>query len=339
MAGAQRESRWVEISVEVEREAVDDVAALLGRYCTGGAVVEDVGGMRRCEYRCIPRHAGRRTVVKGFLPVWDEETRQKLEIALLLLSRSAPISEPRLTVLEPENWAESWKAFFPPQHIGRRTVIVPTWHAYDPAPGEVIIRLDPGMAFGTGLHATTRLCLAAIERHLQPGARVLDVGTGSGILAIAAALQGASLVDAIDIDPVAIRVAADNAALNGVEDRIRVSLGTVGGGGHHDVPRHTEAGYDLVLANILAEVIVELAAGLAAATRPGGLLVVSGILAAKEEAVVAALTGVAECGDASVASFRGMECGDASVASFRGIRPLEREQEDDWVAIVGRQGG
>lgn len=302
MAAAQGAHRWVEISVEVQRDAVDDVSALLGRHCTGGAVVEDV-----------PWDSTRRTVVKGFLPVWDEETRHKLEIALLLLSRSAPISEPRTRVLEPENWAESWKAFFPPQHIGRQIVIVPTWHQYDPAPGEVIIHLDPGMAFGTGLHASTRLCLIAIERHLQPGARVLDVGTGSGILSIAAALQGASAVDAIDIDPVSVRVAGDNAALNGVEDRVHVSLGTVGGGGHQSVPRHTGTGYDLVLANILAEAIIDLADGLAAAVRPGGLLVASGIIAAKADAAVAALDGA-------------------------GIRPLERDQEEDWVAVVGRRG-
>lgn len=297
------EQRWVEISVEVAPDAVDDVVGLLSRYCTGGAVVEE-----------MPGNAGRRSLVKGFLPVWDAETRSKLEIALLLLSRTAPISEPRVTVLEPADWAEAWKAFFPPQHIGEHTVIVPTWQPYDPAPGEVIIQLDPGMAFGTGLHATTRLCLLAIERYLPPGARVLDVGTGSGILAIAAALQGAATVEAIDVDPVSVRVAADNAALNAVSDRVHVSLGTVGGRGHHDVPRHTATGYDLVLANILAEVIIDLANGLVAAVRPGGLLVSSGIIASKAAAVATALEGV-------------------------GLRDVAREEEGDWVALVGRREG
>lgn len=301
MAAGARENRWVEISVEVERDAVDDVAGLLGRHCTGGAVVEDV-----------PWDATRRSVVKGFLPVWDEATRQKLELALLLLSRSASISEPVIRVLEPEDWAESWKAFFPPQHVGRHTVIVPTWHEYAPEPGEVIVRLDPGMAFGTGLHASTRLCLTAIERHLQPGARVLDVGTGSGILSIAAALQGAAVVDAIDVDPVSIRVAADNAALNGVDDRVHVAPGTVGGAGHRNVPRHAEGGYDLVLANILAEVLIELADGLAAAVRPGGVMVGSGIIAEKADAVAARL-------------------------ERSGIQPLERDHEGDWVAVIGRR--
>jgi len=142
------DNRWVEISVEVEREAVDDLVSLLGRYCTGGAVVED-------RPAPISQEPTTRATVKGFLPVWDAETLRKLEVALLLLGKVSPISEPRVRVLEPEDWAYSWRAFFPPQHIGQHTVVVPTWHEYTPQPGEVILHLDPGMAFGTGLHATT----------------------------------------------------------------------------------------------------------------------------------------------------------------------------------------
>ena len=144
--------RWLEISVEADRESVDDLVGLLGRHCPGGAAV---------EYRPVEtlQGVGERATVKGFLPACDKETCRKLEIVLLLLGQTSPISAPQIRTLEPRDWSESWKAFFPPQHIGARTVIVPTWRDHTPGPGEVVIRLDPGMAFGTGLHASTRLCL------------------------------------------------------------------------------------------------------------------------------------------------------------------------------------
>lgn len=299
-------NRWVEISVEAEHAAVDDLAALLGRYCQGGAVVED-------RPPKIARHPSRRAIVKGFLPASDEETRQKLEIALLLLSRNSPVSEPRIRVLEPEDWAESWKAYFPPRRVGERLVIVPTWHSYDPRPGEQIIHLDPGMAFGTGLHPTTRLCLLALQRLLTPAARVLDVGTGSGILAIGAAHLGAVEVHAIDIDPVAVEVARENVILNGVEDIVQVARATLGAYAGQ-VPRHDGSGYHLVLANILAEIIAEMAADLAATLAPDGHLVASGIIADKADLVLAALEPA-------------------------GLQIRERLQEEDWVALVAQRVG
>jgi len=300
---SRQEKRWTEISVEADRDSVDDLVNLLGRHCVGGAVVEDYPDDRA--------RSGRVTV-KGYLLTQDEQTRRKLEVALLLLSRVSPISEPRVTLLEPEDWAESWKAFFPPQHIGERTVIVPTWHEYAPQPQEVIIRLDPGMAFGTGLHASTRLCLAAIERLLRPGMSVLDVGTGSGILAIAAALQGAGRVQALDIDPVAVEVARENVTLNEVSTIVRVERGTLGAGPSAEVPRHTAGGYDLLLVNILAEVIITMAPAIAGALRAGGIYVGSGIISERADDAARALA-------------------DAGL-------PLdERRQEDDWVALIGHK--
>jgi ribosomal protein L11 methyltransferase len=304
MMAALKQQRWTEISVQAEREATDDITALLGRYCAGGAVVEQ-------DLDTAPVTSDDRVTIKGFLPVWDEETLQKLEIALLLLSRSNVISEPHIRTLEPEDWAESWKAYFPPQHVGQRTVIVPTWREYTPQPDEVIIHLDPGMAFGTGQHPTTRLCLVAIERVLQPGMRVLDVGTGSGILAISAALQGAESVMAIDVDPISVAATRENGALNKVQDVIQVEHGTLAGSDRSpEIPVHNRPGYyDLALVNILAGVIVVMAPGIAAAVRQGGLVVASGIITDGADRVIERLAEV-------------------------GLSLVERLEEKDWVALI-----
>jgi ribosomal protein L11 methyltransferase len=302
----KREERWVEISVEADRNAVDDLVNLLGRHCAGGAVVEDYLGRADCE-------RGGRVTVKGFLPVQDVDTQQKLEVALLLLSRSSNISEPRLRVLEPEDWAESWKQYFQPQHIGERFVIVPTWQEYAPQPGERIILLDPGMAFGTGLHATTRLCLRATETLARPGARVLDVGTGSGILAIAAALLGCGPILALDMDPLAVEVAQDNVALNRAAEAVTVAHGTLRNEERSPLAAQVSpSGYDLILANILAEVIVAMAPALARELAPGGTLVTSGILAQKGDMVAEALTAA-------------------------GLTVTERPREEEWVAVIAQR--
>lgn len=295
----------MEISVEADRGSIDDLASFIGRYCVGGAVVEE----RPSE---IAQDATNRATVKGFLPVWDESTRQKLEIALLLLRQTSPISEPRITILEAESWAESWKAFFPPQHVGQHTVIVPTWHEYEPSPGEIVIRLDPGMAFGTGLHASTRMCLVAIERLVQPGVNVLDVGTGSGILALSAALQGARSVWAIDNDPVAVEVARRNVALNQVEASVSVERSTLGGNVAPEVPLHAGVAYDLLLVNILAEIIMAMAPAIARALREKGSFVASGIIQAKASKV-------------------------AHTLEENGLVISDRLHEGDWVALVGHK--
>jgi len=294
----------VEISVKADRESVDDLVGFLGRHCAGGAVVE-YGPSEILE------GAADRVTVKGFLPAWDEDTRRNLEIALLLLGRVSPISEPHTRVLEPRDWSEPWKAFFPPQHIGSHTVIVPTWRKYSPKPTEVAIRLDPGMAFGTGLHASTRLCLVAIERLLHLGTRVLDVGTGSGILAIAAALQGAKSVMAIDVDLVAIKVAQENVALNRVGGIVQVCQGTLDA---NSLPRACPGStrYDMLLVNILAETIIKMGPAIAGALRVGGVFCGSGVLSGKAESVVCALASA-------------------------GLTIDERLKENDWVALVGHK--
>lgn len=300
------ENRWIQVSVTADPSSVDDVVGFLQRHCAGGATVEQLA-------IGIDKGLSPHATVKGYIPEWDKETRRKIEIALLLLSRSSPISEPMFETLEPEDWSESWKTFFPPLPIGKRIVIVPTWREYEPEDDRLIIRLDPGMAFGTGLHATTRLCLSALESLISSRVRTLDVGTGSGVLAISAALQGAGPIDALDTDPVAVATASENVALNGVQDIVTVTHGSLGEKRPAGVPRHTAGGYGLLLVNILAEIIIDMAPALHEALTDSGRYVASGIIAEKADDVIAAL-------------------------EHAGLTIDEQLAEDDWVALVGHKG-
>jgi len=289
---------WIELSVEAEKTALDDLINLFSRYCSGGAVVEE--------------RPAARAIVKGFIAEWERETAEKLEVALLLFGKVASISAPTVRVLAPEDWSESWKSYFEPQHVGNHTVIVPTWRTYEPQPGELIILLDPGMAFGTGLHASTRLCLAAIEREVCPGVRALDVGTGSGILSIALAKQGAVSIDAIDTDSVAVHVAQDNIRLNNVSN-VSVTQATLySDAAPEDIAVFRETGYNLITINIFADVIIGMADALVNALLPGGTVIASGIISCKADEVAAALLQA-------------------------GFVVAERAREDDWIVIIARK--
>jgi ribosomal protein L11 methyltransferase len=187
--------------------------------------------------------------------------------------------QPEVIEVRTEDWAENWKQHFQAVRIGERLVIRPSWEAFEAKAGDVVVTLDPGMAFGTGTHGTTRLCLEALAGLFAgpvPPARVLDVGTGSGILAIASAALGARRVLACDIEPEACRTAHENARQNGLTDRIEVTGAPL---------ESLEEDFDLVLANILAEENVRLAAALVGRLAPGGHLVLSGILEEKEAMV------------------------------------------------------
>ena len=214
-----------------------------------------------------------------------------------------PIGQLTTRTIHDADWAEAWKAHFPVLRVGRRLVIRPTWRRHRAGRDDVVIALDPGMAFGTGLHPTTRLCLACLEsvadRGLVAGAGVLDVGCGSGILSMAAARLGAMTVLGVDTDPIAVEATAANAARNRLARRIRTRHGSLPSG---------ERPFDVVLANLIASVLIDLAEPLAAELRPRGVLVASGIYVDREAAVRNAF--------------------DVAGLSVEG-----REAEGDWVAL------
>lgn len=223
---------WLELSVTVDSEAVESVAELLAHYgYNSGVVVEPAWtpGTEGPEFRYEPEQP---VTLRTYLPLdaQTEETRQQIEQALWHLGHLRPIGQVQTRTLSEQDWANTWKEHYHVQRIGERIVIVPSWLEYTAQPDDVLLHLDPGMAFGTGLHATTRLCLRLLERYVQPGIQMLDLGTGSGILAIAAAKLGAASVLALDSDPIAVSIARDNVTRNLVHTSIRVEQGSLGAG-------------------------------------------------------------------------------------------------------------
>jgi len=275
--------QWVEIRLDDVGEYADAAAALLADFgCAGVTLVDQQ--LDTFEPPAPDAFAGSGPVL-GYLEAEQDldSLRQQVLTALAPLCKLLPAMAAGLAVrvVAMEDWAEGWKQHFPPLYIGDKLLVLPTWEEVPPAVEGEILRLDPGMAFGTGGHATTRLCLEALVELMPLGhgvERVLDVGTGSGILAIAAVRLGAREVLACDIDPGACAVAADNCRLNGVEAQVRVTGQPLA---------ELATGFDLVLANILAEENVRLANELVSRVRPGGWLVLSGILREKEALVTA----------------------------------------------------
>lgn len=299
---------WLELSVAVDVEAVETVSEILGRVATGGTSVEPA-------FELVEEGLGARidpsrpAVVRGYLPARDPAAA---EAAVATASEALghlqafglrDIGELTTRVVHEADWADAWKRHFPVLRVGRRIVIRPTWRRHRAAPDDIVLALDPGMAFGTGLHPTTRLCLAAIERLAErgdvAGRRVLDVGCGSGILAIAAARLGASAVVGVDTDPIAVEATDANAARNDVAGLVRARQGSLPTG---------EPPWDVVLANLIASLLVRLSPDLAAETAPGGTLLASGIFVDRETEVRDAL----------------------EVARFQ---IADRTSDGDWVAL------
>ena len=268
---------WLELTVKTHPEAIESVSELLSRYIPGGIAIEEPIELidEGQEYRVLP---GQPVQMHAYLPIdgKQEEMRQRIAEGLWHLSTLGPhfVGDLHTRIVNEEDWANAWKDYFHVTHIGHRLVIRPSWREYIPQDNEVVLELDPGMAFGTGLHPTTRMCLEQIERYTRPGMHVLDVGTGSGILALAAAKLGAASVHCIDNSSVAVESATANVAANGLSNRITIALGVL-----NEAEATRLAGqYDLVLANIIARVIGSIAPHLAQVLAPGALVIASGII-------------------------------------------------------------
>ena len=271
--------RYLELSVAVEAGDADRAADVLGAITGAGVAIERPFAQPTLEHDAIPRED-----VPALLRVYvaHADTDSLREEASLAFERAGIAGQATLRFVDEQDWADAWKQHFHVERFGR-VVVVPSWRTYKPGPGDVTLALDPGMAFGTGQHETTRMCLEALDRRVAPGARVLDAGCGSGILAIAAAKLGASGVLATDVDADCVRIARENAEANGVERLVRATLVDAGDHGWAEGERA-----DVIVANIVAGAIVELAPVFARVLAPGGRLVASGIIAAREAEVAGA---------------------------------------------------
>lgn len=280
-------NEWIQLKVEGGRADLDAICAVMSMI-DSGLLIEDYSDLSTDGLygdlidESILSADPDRVAVSVFLPAerGPGDAVAFLRERFAALNIQAGIS---LAGRNEEDWANCWKKYYKPISIGRIT-IVPMWEDYAPKAGELVVRMDPGMAFGTGTHETTRLVIALMEKHLKAGSRVLDIGCGSGILSICAAKLGAGFCAAYDIDPVAVRVARENIAASGeasivcgVSDLL-ASVDRSGGG------------YDLVLANIVADIVIRLTPDVGAYMNPDAALIASGIVCERRQAVADALT-------------------------------------------------
>lgn len=322
--------RWHEITVHTTEEAIEMISNFLHELGAGGVTIEESGTLNKERDTSLGQWYEKplndipegRAVIQGYFPLEsgiDEILVQLRESVNQLAEYDIDTGNPVYSSREvdEEDWANAWKQYFKPLRISERLTIKPTWEEYTPSAEELILELDPGMAFGTGTHATTALCLRTLEKIVKPGDEVVDVGTGSGILSIAAAKLGASQVLALDLDPVAVSSATENTRLNKLEDRITVLQSDLlqairAGQAENSASLGVKLPVQVVVANILAEIILLFVDDVYAALQSGGAYIASGIIKSKQADVEKALTA---------SGFVVEQC----------------YEETDWVAIVARK--
>jgi ribosomal protein L11 methyltransferase len=302
---SEHETAWLELSVAANAESVESVSEILGRYGYNNGVVIEEPYRQDEDGENFTIDPTRKVIVRTFVP--DDEhgiaQREAIEHGLWALRQIGEVGELSESRTEQEDWANSWKEHFHVLRLGRRFVIQPTWREYDPKPDDLVIVLDPGMAFGTGSHPSTEMCLQMIEDISFEGESVLDVGAGSGILSVGAMLRGAASVDAVEIDAYASRALEHNVELNKMSDKINVIVGDVA------TVLPPEPRYGVVLANLIARILIENVEPITSRVAEGGVIVASGIIEEREAEVLEAYAA-------------------------HGFAPLQRKQSKDWIALT-----
>lgn len=308
---------WTDLKITVAVKDSESAAAIAQLAVPYGIYIEDYSDMLEmvpeiAHIDLIDEGLLERSRTEAILHLYLPPEENPAEAVTFLTGRleaaGIPYRIDSSSSLREEDWANAWKQYYHPTRLGRHLTVCPSWEDYSPAPDELLITLDPGMAFGSGTHHTTRLCCELLEGIPVKGRRVLDMGTGSGILSIAALLLGAGQAVGVDIDPVAVRTAGENAAQNGfgAEQFLPITADLI----HQSLPEDvTQGGFDTVLANIVADVIIALAPAIRSHLKPGGYLVASGIIAPRCEEVVSALEA-------------------------EGLRIIERREAEGWCALT-----
>ena len=308
---------WQEISIQTNHEAVEAISNIFQEIGATGVIIEDPLLVNQYldsglwDYTDIEKSENTEVVIiKAYLPVdaYLEDRILKFQTqveALESFGINKGLGIISYQDVAEEDWATSWKQYFHPVKIGQRIVIKPSWEDYQASSEEIIIELDPGMAFGTGTHHTTAMCLKALEKLVVPGTEVFDVGTGSGILAIAAAKLGAKSIRAVDLDAVATKVAKENIRLNNEHNNIEVAEG--------DLLSGFTGKADIVIANIIADVIKRLLEDISLRLKPNGILLASGIIKERAAEII-------------------------TVAQGKGLIVEEVMEEGGWVAMIIRNG-
>jgi len=278
--------KWIELTVDVPPEYAEPMSEIFHRYGHGGVAIEQEAGYNPDEGESPP--VPDFVTVKTYLPVDNtmERRRNQIDIGVRLVAHLATISPLKEKYVEEEDWQNAWKEHFHPLRIGRHLVICPTWRTVETSESDILIHLDPGMAFGTGHHPTTRTCMEILERDTKPGDRILDVGCGSGILSVVAVKVGATSALGLEIDPVAARAGEENVRINGIEDKVQIVQGTL------PSPLAEARSFDIVAANISAKVVTDLAQHLIDSVAIGGKLIAGGIIEPHVEDVTKALNAV-----------------------------------------------
>ncbi|MFU0799705.1 MAG: 50S ribosomal protein L11 methyltransferase [Xylanivirga thermophila] len=310
---------WIEITIETTSEGIEAVSQVLYEAGVSGVVIEDPADIDMLKKQetdwdyvdeDLLNNMEEHVLVRGYLPEgasFHDKIQCIRSRVFNLLKKDLGIDigtgKIRLNNVKEEDWANNWKKYFKPHKVGNKVVIKPTWEEYIPKEDEIILHLDPGMAFGTGTHETTMLCIKQLENYIDGKSHVLDVGCGTGILGISSALLGAKSVIAVDIDENAVKVAKENAKLNGVNDKLKIVCG--------NLLDNISGRFDVIVANIIADAIISLSEDVWKYLNPGGVFIACGIILDRLEEVLSTLES-------------------------KGYKIIETQKMGEWAVVVSR---